>query len=56
MPKVKEYRMVAAMVVARLIELIAERIRDGWQPIGGVSVNTDGDGDVWLYQAMVKYE
>jgi hypothetical protein len=32
------------------------RISEGWQPLGGVSVNTDKDGDTTYTQAMTLAE
>ena len=36
---VKEYKAIEASGTAALNKLINEHIKDGWQPIGGISIS-----------------
>jgi len=40
-------------IISSLAKTINEKIQDGWQPLGGVSVDSE---NAWLYQAVVRYE
>jgi hypothetical protein len=37
----------------KMIEDVNQKIREGWQPLGGVATDNQGRG---LYQAVVRYE
>lgn len=55
MKKIIEYNIEYARDEDQLIVSIDDAIKNGWQPIGGLAVNTH-DGREYFYQAMVKYE
>lgn len=54
MHKIIDYAVVKAQDATTLATVVAARIQDGWQPLGGVS--TGGIDRSTHLQAMVKYE
>lgn len=58
--RVEEYGVVTTSggidhsTVSRLIARVAEKIKDGWQPCGGISVVTTSSGDACAYQAITR--
>lgn len=51
-----KYHILTARSAAKLVELVQAAIREGWRPIGGVSVALEGSPDHgWLVfaQAMI---
>lgn len=50
--KIVDYAVVQASSNNSLAARIRNYIQDGWQPLGGVSV----DCDDYCHQAIVKYE
>jgi hypothetical protein len=51
MPKISEYLVVSVSSVKELQQAIEVHMKEGWQPLGGVSISTGG-----YAQALVKYE
>jgi hypothetical protein len=51
MPQIVEYRVVSVVSVSKLQEAVGLYMKEGWQPLGGVSIST-GSG---YAQALVKY-
>ena len=51
--KITEYRTLGDEVPSKLDEEVNKGIKEGWQPLGGVCI--DSKSGV-LLQAMVKYE
>ena len=51
-PKITQYYIASGPTKEMLGVRVSNRIKQGWTPLGGVSVNTDGR----MFQAMVKYE
>lgn len=54
--EVAAYAVIREFILDRFIELVNEKIAEGWQPLGGVSRSSGGSGGTGYYlQAMVKY-
>ena len=53
---VKEYKLLKATTAQGLVNIIAEDLKNGWQPWGGVAI--DSRPTIWqesiFYQAMVR--
>ncbi len=54
--KIIEYCIAQGEDSGTLEDEVFESMKEGWEPIGGVSANTDELNQEWFYQAMVKYE
>mgnify|MGYP000281680838 FL=1 len=54
MPKITDYSVVVAHNVVSLIEAVQERIREGWQPIGGICIDRSTYNA--YTQAVVRWE
>jgi len=50
---ISEYRLICHPDPAEFVRYVNEAIKDGWQPIGGVSL-TLGNGGKGFAQALVK--
>jgi len=54
----KEYTVITAAGTGNLIPLVNEKIKEGWQPIGGVCVSSAktaiNELTLFAYQAMVR--
>ena len=60
-PKITDYQILKYSQSSHLENEIAEAIKEGWQPLGGVSVclyasTSDYKSDKVYHQAIVKYE
>jgi hypothetical protein len=60
MNEILEYRLIASWKHDDLVDKINIAIRDGWQPLGGVSSSSEEDPDdkkqtMYYAQAVVKY-
>ena len=57
MKKIIEYQAIYALErdFEEFPSYVNDWIKDGWQPLGGICVNTINDEE-YFYQAMVKYE
>ena len=58
--RVVEYHMAFGSTPIELDEVVNERIKKGWVPIGGIAVShlqIKQDGYLWVefWQAMVRY-
>ena len=53
---VEEYKIITSTsgLDSPLVQTVNEMILGGWVPIGGPSVLQDDNGDVTMYQGMVK--
>ena len=51
MSKIVDYQVVQEVYVEDLEKLILAEMKDGWQPIGGASINQD-----YIFQTLVLYE
>lgn len=56
MKKIISYTIVFESTYRELSASVNEKIRDGWQPLGGVAVVQHNPSEFWHSQAMVKYE
>ena len=57
-PKITDYQILTHSQNRYLERVVADYIKEGWQPLGGVSVclyTTSGNYTEY-YQAIVKYE
>lgn len=57
--QIQRYEVVYANSEQAFVEQINQMINEGWQPIGGVSVNFQHNGNfqqVVYHQAMVEYK
>lgn len=54
--KITDYIIVQEVYDAQMERSVNDHIKDGWQPLGGISVIENEDGDKVYYQAMVKRE
>lgn len=56
--KATEYEVVMSISLSELIEIVNNSIKDGWQPLGGITVNNESVHDDSItpnyYQAIVK--
>ncbi len=50
----KEYTIVSALSPEKLVEVVTEKIKEGWDIIGGAFGTTRGFGGVWIHQTMTK--
>lgn len=50
MNPIKQYTIIRSPSMSSLATNVNERIDAGWEPIGGIAVDADGDH----YQAMIK--
>jgi hypothetical protein len=50
------YTILTSNVTRDLARGVREHINDGWQPLGGVAIDTDANGEFLMAQALVKYE
>lgn len=48
-----KYRIAIGMHIMELESMVNELIAIGWKPIGGITIDADGKGDVFYLQAMV---
>lgn len=48
-----KYDVIENASIDYLIKAVNERIEEGWQPIGGISI-LECDGDYWHAQAIIK--
>jgi hypothetical protein len=55
MKKIVKYVIIETHSARDLRVEVNEAIKNGWQPLGGVSVSTDGSYTAYI-QAMVKYD
>ena len=58
MTKITKYEVIYGNSEAKLVETINDLIKDGWQPIGGISVCFHHNGSfqqIIYHQAMVLY-
>lgn len=57
-PKVVEYHLVSEQNEGEFVKSVNLKIKEGWQPLGGPSIQTGEDELIWWWyqQAMVKYE
>lgn len=53
--RIIDYYIVYATRLRSLEKSVVERIKDGWQPLGGHVVGYRGDG-LFYSQAVVRYE
>lgn len=51
-----EYSVISSITLMGLITNVNASIRDGFEPLGGVSVVMDSDDTSWYHQAVVQYE
>ncbi len=56
-----EYKIEMAIHVDDLELLVNERIKEGWQPVGGISVTTAPPSDLYgnqtrFSQALIRYK
>ncbi len=52
-----EYLVCEAGSAEKIQDQVNERMRDGWQPIGGLSVvQSQSSNRWWYYQALVRGE
>lgn len=47
------YQIVESNKTENLVEYVNNYIRGGWEPLGGICVDTT-NGSVFYYQAMIK--
>jgi len=40
----------------KLDDIVVNMMKEGWQPLGGVSVTVESPSGYYYHQAMVKYE
>lgn len=53
--KIVDYVLIHEWDLSKLEDVVIQHIKNGWQPIGGVSFASD-DANRDYVQAMVKYE
>lgn len=56
MIKIIDYRIVGEPTPYDMANAVKSLMSAGWQPWGGLVANTAGDGEEFLWQAMVIYE
>ena len=54
--KVVDYKVLREFNPKRIADAVMEKVADGWQPLGGLSVALEAGGYSIYAQAMVKYE
>lgn len=54
--RITDYILAYGDSMDELLVMVGDRLKEGWQPIGGVCAvpETEG-GSFYMYQAMVKY-
>jgi hypothetical protein len=59
MKKISDYVVISSCFQKKFNEEANKLIREGWQPLGGVSIShqgpEDGSGSTEFAQAMVRY-
>lgn len=53
--RVIDYTLLTSTSPKGLVDGVRDLLREGWQPLGGVSVEASYTGATKLAQAMVKY-
>jgi len=48
-----EYKILADTEPNLLEKRVNEHIQEGWQPLGGIAIPTDNEGEFY-FQAMIK--
>lgn len=54
--KATDYYVASGSSPRALERTVKEYLREGWQPQGGMAVNTNVKGDDYYFQALVRYE
>lgn len=54
--QVIDYTILTSNSMRDLARGVREHLLEGWQPQGGVAIDTDATGDFLMAQALVKYE
>ena len=52
--KITDYRIVQKQDIEELEDTVAKLIKDGWHPVGGMSIQPLGEGEALYFQAMVE--
>lgn len=55
--KIVDYEILKDEYCDSLVTSVQQKIREGWQPLGGVAFSIDSlDNPKYHFQAIVKYE
>lgn len=54
--KITRYTLSFSTKIDDIIMDVNQKIKEGWQPLGSICANVDGNNEEFFYQVMVKYE